>query len=322
MMTNPAVTWLMPVRNGMPFISLALKSIAEQTYKNQRIIVWDNGSSDGTLEELRRWIPAYIPGVIVSGRPLGVGASRAALINMAQTELCAWIDADDLTSPDRLERQVPFMLRHPRLAALGTQAGIIDENGVSPGRWTYKTDDAEARWMTRWHAQLCQSSVLCRRKAILAAGNYRDVPDEDLDLWMRLAAVGEIRNLPEALVQYRRTQSSTTGKIDDFFPNDRRAAVRNARILFPNIPDPRAAMALWDVTHPRRLDANCRVKDIWQLERAAITLAHAAGKPADYFTSTPAFEHQHYSLKMRAYQRFGLGPLVALKSRLNQVTAA
>ena len=313
----PLVTWLMPTLNGMPYVRETLASIAGQTYRNQRIIAWDNGSTDGTLEELHCWIPGKIPGRIVTGTPLGIGASRAAMIRMAGTEFCAVMDHDDIAVPERLELQAPFLLGHPGVAVVGGYADIIDENGALCGRWTYKTDDAQARWMTRWHAQLSHSSVLYRRSAVLAAGNYRDVrPDDDLDLWMRLASVGEIRNLPETLVRYRRTGTSETGKVEDFFPTDRQAAFRNARILFPNVPDPRRAMELWAATHPRQLQARSRVRHMWQLESAARSLAKALGKPADYFTKTQAFEAQHYGLKARAYERFGLMPLVRLRQQL------
>ncbi len=304
----------------MPYLREALASVAGQTYKNHIILAWDNGSTDGSVEELRRWIPAVIPGRIVTGTELPIGPSRAALVHMAQTELCAVMDHDDVTLPQRLELQVAFLLEHPETAVLGAQADIIDENNVLCGRWTYNTDDAHTRWMTRWHAQLSHSSVLYRRSAVLAAGNYRDArPDDDLDLWMRLATIGEIRNLPQTLVQYRRTQTSETGKIEDFYPTDRRAALRNAHILFPTIQDPNRAMNLWEATHPRQFDAPSRMRHIWQLERAARSLAKSLGKPADYFTNTQAFEDQYYSLKVRAYTRCGLMPLVRLREQFATV---
>lgn len=321
-MSNPMITWLMPVRNGMPYIRLTLQSIAEQTYKNRKIIVWDNGSTDGTVEELRRWIPAQMPGVVVTGRPLGVGASRAALVEMADTELCACMDADDINVPDRLERQVAFLLANPEVVLLGGQVNLINARGVPCGRWTYKTDDAQLRWLVRWHTQFLQSSIVFRRSAIVAAGNYRDVVDEDFDLGLRVAAVGEIRNLPETLVFYRRTQTSQTGNIEDFVPRDRDAAALNAKLLFPNLTDQNRAMELWEATHPRQLqNSSSRVRYIFQLERAAVLLAQQFGKPGNYITSTPAFQEQHYSLKKRAYRRFGLEPLVALKARVMHATS-
>lgn len=315
MQNTPPVTWLMPTLNGMPYVRETLSSIAAQTYPNHQIIALDNGSTDGTLEELRGWIPKHIQGQVVRANRRRIGASRAALIRTARTELCAAIDHDDVNLPERLELQVPFLLEHPQVAAVGSQLNLIDESGLPCGRWTYKTDDAQARWMTRWKCELGQTSVLYRRSAVLAAGNYRDVPIEDLDLWVRLAYVGEIRNLPEALVLYRRTQTSRTGKITDFFPTDRQAALPNAGILFPNIPDPHRAMELWDATHPRQFRAPSKVLHIWQLERAARGLAKALGKPGGYFIDTQVFEDQRYSLKIRAYDRFGLMPLVHLRKR-------
>jgi glycosyltransferase involved in cell wall biosynthesis len=316
-MSNPPITWLMPVRDGMPYLPFTLQSIAEQTYQNHKIIVWDNGSTDGTVEELRRWIPAHIPGVMVTGRPLGVGASRAALVEMADTELCASMDADDINVRDRLERQVAFLLDRPEVVVLGGQLELIDERGVAFGRWSYKTHDAQVRWLVRWHTQFGQNSVVFRRSAILSAGNYRDVPDEDIDLWLRVAPIGEMRNLPETLVQYRRSRTSQTGKIDDFVPTDRKAAARNALLLFPNVRDADRAMELWEATHPQQLqDARSRVRHISQLRDAAVLLSQQFGKPREYFTSTQEFEDQYYSLKTRAYRRFGLEPLVALKARV------
>lgn len=319
-MTNDSpVTWLMPVRNGMPYLPLTLKAVAEQSYRNHRIAVWDNGSTDGTLEELRRWIPSHIPGQVVSGKPMRLGASLAALTERADTELCARIDADDISHPQRLERQISYLQAHPEVGLLGCQVELIDERGEprnEPG-WVYPTADAELRWLTRWHAQFCHPSVVFRKSVVLQAGNYLDTqPFEDLDLAMRLARFTEFANLPEKLLKYRRARTSSTGTVSEFLPLDRGAARKNVGLLFPNIRDPQGAMELWEATHPHQGHVKSRVQHIWQLERAAIQLAEAVGKPSNYFTSTQAFQDQRYALKTRAYRRFGLMPLVALKARV------
>ena len=115
MMSQPAVTLLMPVFNGMPFLPETLESIERQDYKNWEIIVWDNGSTDGTLEELHRWIPTRLPGRVISGEPLKLGPSFARLVEAARSELCARIDADDVMFPKRLTMQVAFMQEHPEV---------------------------------------------------------------------------------------------------------------------------------------------------------------------------------------------------------------
>jgi glycosyltransferase involved in cell wall biosynthesis len=83
------VNWLIPVRNGMPYLPETLTSIENQTYQGWGVLVWDDGSTDGTMEELKKWIPHRLPGQIMSGAPLGVGGALAKLVEASQTEYCA-----------------------------------------------------------------------------------------------------------------------------------------------------------------------------------------------------------------------------------------
>ncbi|MBV8832745.1 MAG: glycosyltransferase, partial [Acidobacteriaceae bacterium] len=207
-MNNPPVTWLMPVRNGMPCIRETLASIAAQHYDNHRLLVWDNGSTDGTIEELRQWVPSKIPGRIVHNQPMGLGSSLAALVRQADTEYCARIDADDINRPERLVRQVTFPEEHPAVGIVGSQAQAIDEKGSKVECRPAPTADAEIRWRTRWLTSFFHPSVLFRRSVVLAAGNYRNLkPYEDQELWIRMSNITEMRNLPEQLIEYRRTQT-------------------------------------------------------------------------------------------------------------------
>ena len=103
--------------------------------------------------------------------PLPLGRSRAALVERANTELIACIDADDLNRPNRLERQVERMLEAPNLVALGTVPDIIDDTDGSLEDWVYPVEDAEIRWRTHWQTSLNASAVMfrpqrrtCRRK--------------------------------------------------------------------------------------------------------------------------------------------------------------
>lgn len=306
---------MLTVRDGMPYLPLTLQSIAEQTYSNHKIIAWDGGSKDGTIEELQRWIPSRINGVVIADRPMRIGPTRAAMLSMADTELCAVLDADDISLPRRLEAQVEFMTEHPEVGVLGTQSQFIDADGNPISGWHYYTDDAQMRWSARWRCPFLHSSVMLRRNVVLAAGNYRDFVWEDSDMWLRLSSTTEFHNLPAVLVQYRHQAASTTGGITSFVPTARQVAELNSDILFPGL-DPASAMRLWEATHLDHLDTPFSFVHFGQLKSAAVLLAKRAGKPDSYFTETELFRSQQYVLRKRLYKRAHLMPLIHLRHRL------
>ncbi len=322
--TQPCVTWLLSVKNSLPFLRQTLESIRCQTYQNHKLLVWDDCSTDGTLEELERWVPAIIPGKILSGRSLRLGASLAFLVEQADTELCARIDGDDVNLPQRLERQVAFMQAHPEVGVLGSMTEHIDEHGHQRPGWYYPVQDAEIRWRSRWQTSFCHPTVMFRRSAVLAAGNYRDFQVEDFDLWVRMSLVTEFHNLSEPLVQYRRYSSSLTGEVNDFYPFELKTATLNAGILFSGITDPTKALSLWRNAHTYRPDpAKHRspagvfesFRDLKTFVTSAVAFARQVGKPEDYFLNTELCKNQAYCMRRKFFQTCGLGPLYTWRAR-------
>jgi glycosyltransferase involved in cell wall biosynthesis len=317
------ITWLMSVRNSMPFLRETLASIAAQTYPNHEILVWDDDSDDGTVEELRRWIPACIPGAIFSGRSFRVGKNLAFLVEHAKTQLCARIDGDDVAEPTRLEKQVAYMVAHPEVVALGSQVRLIDDAGNPfPGAWDCPLEDAEVRWRTRWQSGLAHPAVMFRREAILRAGNYRDVLSEDCELWIRLCPFGEICNLPDVLLSYRRHGSSMSAGYTDYFEGQLRSANNAIEHLFPGF-DAEQALALWRLTHPRDVHENTPVtlRQMYQFSNAAKLLARRCGKPDDYFKHTRTYQAQLYWLRRRLLRRTGLSVIANARDSMRARSA-
>lgn len=314
---NPQVSWLMVVKNGMPFLRQTLASLAGQTYPNAQILVWENGSTDGTLEELRRWIPAKLPGVIYTDRPLDLGASRAALINIAKTELCAWNDADDISHPERLAKQVSFLQKNPDAALVGAQVQLIDEQDRPLSTaWGAPIEDAEVRWATRWIPKNLTGASIVRRSKIIEAGNYRDnKPIEDHDMLIRLSLFGRLPNLPDTLLQYRRHSLSITANVDDHFHNFRRCAALNADILFPGIPGEKA-MQIWNSVADVHSEEPASAQDLYLFNKSTRILAKALGEDPSYFRENAFFKDQLFHLKRRAVKTIGLGGIWRLRQKL------
>jgi glycosyltransferase involved in cell wall biosynthesis len=303
------VTWLLPVKNGMPFLREALASIEAQTYQDFEVIVWDNGSTDGSAELLTAWIPSRLSGRVVIGQPLSFALSLAKMVELAQTEFCARIDADDINLPERLEIQVNFLDANPGLILVGSDTEYIDAEGSRLDRQhAQPTRDAEIRWKLRWSNCFNHPTILFRRDRVLAAGNYRDstfadcTPD-DYDLWLRCAFRGELANIPLQLVKYRMTSTSVTGGYDqDYRSINDFVAERHADILFPGMAATEA------LAFRRKFDPGSEAavtpSDLTLLVSVAKATACGSKQPSHYFMQTRFFLRQIRSVTRRLSQRY------------------
>ena len=129
------------------------------------------------------------------------------MLGLARADLVARMDADDVALPVRFERQVRYLDEHPECVMVGSRVTIIDPDGDALTEMgdalSYEqivTDLLNYKGQMIYHP-----AVIYRRKAVLDLGGYR--PEcreaEDLDLFLRLAEVGQIVNLPEPLLKYR-----------------------------------------------------------------------------------------------------------------------
>jgi glycosyltransferase involved in cell wall biosynthesis len=210
-----SVTIIIPILNAMPYLTEALASLDAQTFKDFEVCLWDNGSADGSAEEARRWIPARLKGRVVSGNPLPLHECLAQMVQDARTEFIARMDGDDVCLPERFEKQIQYLNQNPDVAVLGAQCLPIDARGIQLDEQLHFPESFVgilSKFMIG--NAVLHPSVCFRKSSILEAGNYKlyEKPCEDLDLWLRVASVYEIRSLPDPLLKYRLHESSVTGK--------------------------------------------------------------------------------------------------------------
>lgn len=211
-MGAPRVSVLLPVRNGLPFLPDAMASILSQTCRDFELLVVNDGSSDGSDEAVRATGDPRVRLLAAPGR----GLARALNIGLAEArgQYVARHDADDLSHPERLERQLAFLDAHGDVDVLASRVAFIDADGA-PVRsaWTEAvqdqwdralTPDAIARLMPRTCC-VVHGSVMARRDALGAVGGYSEQLGvaQDYDLWLRMLPRHRFARLPEPLYTFR-----------------------------------------------------------------------------------------------------------------------
>ncbi len=241
---TPAISVIMPVRNGQAYLPESVPSIQSQDFRSFELIVVDDGSDDAT--------PAIVAGFAAADprirlfrqAPKGIAAALNAGIAQARAPYLARLDADDRARPGRLGRQFAFMAAHPEIGLLGTWAQVIDGAGNAAGRLRPPTGPARlARVLTRTNP-FVHSSVMMRAALVHQVGGYRAAfrAAEDYDLWLRMAEAGGIATLPEDLVQYRRHAASQSQRDAVRQAFSVRLAQRSASARRYGVADPAEAL--------------------------------------------------------------------------------
>jgi len=120
----------MPVHNARPFLDQSIASISNQTLRDFEFVILDDASSDGSDELLRNWSRRDSRIVVHQGRTrLGPVGSSNLVVSKSRAPIVARMDADDVSHPDRLMRQLAIMNRHADVAVVGTLSDGIDALG-------------------------------------------------------------------------------------------------------------------------------------------------------------------------------------------------
>jgi len=237
----PAVSVLMPVRNGERFLAEAVESVLAQSFTDLELVVVDDGSTDSTPRILER-IASQDPRLVVRRREPGRNLSevRNFAAGCARAPLLAPLDADDVALPDRLRLQTGFLAAHPEVGLLGGQALLIDGSGREFGKAEYPTTDQDLRVALRKGNQFVHSSTVFRRDAFRTVGGYRLNFEhaEDLDLCLRLADAQQVANLPDVVVKYRIHGDQQTFRKQEEQATFSAAARASARARAEGRPDP------------------------------------------------------------------------------------
>ena len=205
---SPRVTVVVPAYNAEAFLDETLRALRAQTLEDIEIIVVNDGSRDGTAALARKHAEEDRRVRVVNQPNSGVHAARNNGIRLARAPLVALSDADDVSLPERLERQAAFMDANPDVAALGTHGWRVGADGQELGVFDvgpYSRDHFARLRATDEPIYLLTSSAVFRRDLAIDLGGFRyfEGMAEDLDFWTRISDEHLVLTLRERLVRYR-----------------------------------------------------------------------------------------------------------------------
>ena len=208
-MSEPLVSVIVGVYNKERHVGECLRSVLAQTYPRFELIVVDDGSTDGSAAEIAEIQDARIRRVrrpSNSGHP---GKVRNQAIRLAQGAYYAFLDADDVWLPEKLEKQVAYMEAHPGYLLSHSWCRVVDADGKDlylrhDGRYP-PSGDCLAELLK--HCFICTSTVMVRAELVGRVGAFSEEDcfrsGQDYEFFVRCAKATGIGILAEALVRYR-----------------------------------------------------------------------------------------------------------------------
>ncbi len=210
---EPLVTVLMPNYNNEKYLTEAIESILNQNYSNFEFVIVDDCSKDNSLEIIKKFaildsrIKCYKNDV-----NFGIVKTRNKLLGLVSenSKYIAIFDSDDISTKNRLEKQVSFLEKNLDFGIVGSNLVIIDENSKIIGKRSYQFDVQKIKFIK---SPFAQPSIMFRKNVIssMSYSNKFDVC-EDYDLWFRILSETNGKNLNFDGLKYRisSTQEKST----------------------------------------------------------------------------------------------------------------
>ena len=211
----PRVSIIIPSYNHERFVGRAIESALAQTYQDFEIVITDDASTDRSVDILSSYARQDPRIKLFLNRFNYETHAVNHCIQHSSGDYIAMLSSDDEFFPAKLERQVDFLDRRPDVAAVFTQARIVDEQNrdLPESSHFYSTifqqpNRSRHEWLRRFYFEgncLCHPSVLIRRSVYDTLGVYNPLMGalDDLDMWVRICLHHEIHVLGDALVNFR-----------------------------------------------------------------------------------------------------------------------
>lgn len=189
------------------FIRSSIESILKQTYQNWELLIADDSTRQDTIEV----IDAFAHQdkrirVLRKKTRMGFVAALNYALDTAKGELLARMDGDDISCPNRLEKQVAYAASHPEISLFGGSMEIIDEEGRLISERHYPCTSSRIERMFMFRSPFSHPTVMFRRSVVSSGLRYNPKYKraEDIDFYYRIFKAGfRLGNMPDILLRYR-----------------------------------------------------------------------------------------------------------------------
>ena len=213
------VSVVMTVFNGEQFLREAIESVLKQSHKNFEFVIVDDGSTDSTPAIIREYMAKDFRVKLFSQENKGLPVALNKGLELATSDIIARMDADDVMLPNRLERQINYLLAHPEATVVSCASYHINGKGEKIGKGDLssglRTVEQCKELVAKGGLVFClHPGAIFRKGPVLEIGGYDEklTVGEDVDLWNRLADFGYYTIvMPERLLLYRIHGNAFTG---------------------------------------------------------------------------------------------------------------
>ena len=256
----PQVSVLMAVYNGMPYLPEAIESILNQSFTDFEFIIVNDCSTDNTRDVILSYADPRIH-LIDNEENLKQTKSLNKGLEHAQCEFIARMDDDDISHPERLEKQYQFLMQNQDVAVVGANLRFIVPQGRVYAKIVRAEGDVAIRWMQFFTCPISNGATMFRKAVVWEEiGGYDPniLLSQDWDLWSRIPVHYHLANLPEYLLDIRQHPGQETVMAQDVAKKeDRMINIANSRRILgrewePNGWEEKMELLLWWETQKRR----------------------------------------------------------------------
>lgn len=195
----------MPVYNAAKYLNAAIDSILRQTFKDIEFLIIDDDSTDNSVAIIQSYNDGRIR-FYQNEKNIGISATLNKGIQLSNTELIARMDADDISYPERIQKQYDYMQDNTDCALVSCQVKVITEDGEFVRQDNFKNE--YYYYNLTFICWIYHPTVMYRKMAVDQVGMYTAAYSEDFELFWQLYQKYKIYNLSEILMDYRITSQS------------------------------------------------------------------------------------------------------------------